>query len=45
MFRQIQRHLLTSILTDHSAPKVGQTVKVAIKSDALILLPEGTILE
>jgi hypothetical protein len=34
-------NLLTSILTDHSAPKVGQTVKVAIKPDALILLPEG----
>ena len=41
----IMPNLLTSILTDHSAPKVGQTVKVAIKSDALILLPEGTILE
>ena len=41
----IMPNLLTSILTDHNAPLVGQTVKVAIKPDALILLPEGTILE
>jgi len=41
----IMPNLLTSILTDHNAPKIGQTVKVAIKPDDLILLPEGTILE
>jgi putative spermidine/putrescine transport system ATP-binding protein len=37
----IMANLLTSIFTEHSAPKVGQTVKIKINPEALILLPEG----
>lgn len=33
--------LLTSIHSGHSAPKVGEAVKVAIKPEALMLLPQS----
>ncbi len=36
---------LTSIYAGQSSPKVGETVKVAIKPEALILLPEGATQE
>ena len=39
----ITPNLLTSIFAGQSAPKVGQSVKVAIKPEALILLPAGEI--
>lgn len=37
----IMPDVLTSIYAGQSAPKVGETVKVSIKPEALMLLPEG----
>lgn len=37
----IMPNVLTSIFTGQSAPKLGTTVNVSIRPDALMLLPEG----
>ena len=41
----IMPETLTSIFSGQSAPKVGEIVKVTIKPEALMLLPEGAVEE